>query len=37
MAVLVALVVPAVSFAIYVAIAVWWFVPDRRIERAIGR
>jgi uncharacterized membrane protein len=36
-AVLVALAVPVVSLAIYVGVAVWWFVPDRRIERAIGR
>jgi uncharacterized membrane protein len=32
-----AFVLPAVAFAIIVGVAVWWFVPDRRIERAIGR
>ncbi len=26
---------PAVAFALYVLVAVVWFVPDRRIERAI--
>jgi hypothetical protein len=23
--------------AIYVGVAIWWFIPDRRIERALGR
>jgi uncharacterized membrane protein len=32
-AVLLALVVPPLSIAIYIAIAVVWLVPDRRIER----
>jgi uncharacterized membrane protein len=27
--------VPAVSLALYVAVAVIWFIPDRRIERAM--
>ncbi len=36
-AVLASVVAPAVSLAIIVAIAMWWLVPDRRIERAIGR
>jgi uncharacterized membrane protein len=36
-AVAAAFVLPAVSLVIYVGVAVWWFVPDRRIERAIGR
>ena len=31
----VALVVPLAAFAIYVAVAVIWFVPDMRIERQI--
>jgi uncharacterized membrane protein len=34
-AVLIALVAPIVSLAIYFAVAVVWFVPDRRIERAL--
>lgn len=25
------------ALAIYVAVALMWLVPDRRIERAIGR
>jgi uncharacterized membrane protein len=29
--------VPVVSLVIIVGVAVWWFIPDRRIERAIGR
>jgi uncharacterized membrane protein len=33
----VALVLPAAAVAIYVLVAAIWFVPDRRIERAIGR
>jgi len=28
---------PVVSVAIYVLVAVMWFVPDRRIENAFGR
>jgi len=32
----IALVAPLVSFAIYVAVAAIWFVPDLRIERRIG-
>jgi hypothetical protein len=32
-----ALVLPAVAVAIYVGVAVWWFIPDRRIERAVRR
>ena len=27
--------VPAVSLALYVAVAVMWFIPDRRIERTL--
>jgi hypothetical protein len=30
-----ALLVPALSFAIYVAVAMIWFVPDRRFERQV--
>jgi uncharacterized membrane protein len=33
----VAFVVPAVAVALYVLVAVIWFVPDRRIERTLGR
>jgi uncharacterized membrane protein len=33
----IALVAPLVSFAIYVAVALWWIVPDTRIERTITR
>jgi uncharacterized membrane protein len=36
-AVAAAFVLPAASLAIYVGVAVWWFVPDRRIERVVGR
>ena len=32
-----AFVLPIASLAIYVGVAIWWFVPDRRIERVIGR
>src|SRR5207248_760425 len=32
----VSLVAPLVGFAIYVVVALIWFVPDRRIERRIG-
>ncbi len=31
-----ALFVPGLSFALYVLVAVIWFIPDRRIERAIS-
>jgi uncharacterized membrane protein len=30
-----ALVLPAVSFGIYVVVAIIWFVPDRRFERQV--
>ncbi len=33
----VALVVPALAVALFVTVAVIWFVPDRRIERTLGR
>lgn len=33
----VAAVAPAASLCIYVAVAVVWLVPDRRIERQLGR
>jgi uncharacterized membrane protein len=36
-AVPVALVAPLVAFALYVAVAAIWFVPDRRVERALAR
>ena len=32
----IALVAPFVAFAIYMAVAAMWFVPDLRIERRIG-
>jgi uncharacterized membrane protein len=32
-----AFVIPLVSFALYVVVAVIWFVPDRRIERTLSR
>jgi len=32
-----ALVLPMVSFGIYVAVAIIWFVPDRRFEREVER
>jgi uncharacterized membrane protein len=32
----IALVAPWVSVGIYVAVAIIWFVPDRRIERVLG-
>lgn len=35
LAIPIALVAPAISMAIYVAVVVMWLVPDRRIERAI--
>ena len=33
----VAFAVPSIAVALYVAVAVIWFVPDRRIERTIAR
>jgi uncharacterized membrane protein len=33
----VAFVLPAVAVAIYVGVAIWWFIPDRRIERVVRR
>ncbi|MEJ7749459.1 MAG: hypothetical protein WKF56_09155 [Candidatus Limnocylindrales bacterium] len=33
----IALTAPWLSFALYVAVAVIWFVPDTRIERSLGR
>ena len=33
----ISLVLPVVAVAIYVGVAIWWFIPDRRIERALGR
>jgi uncharacterized membrane protein len=36
-AVLLALVNPALAVAIYILVAVMWLVPDRRIERTLGR
>jgi uncharacterized membrane protein len=33
----IALIAPYVSFAIYVGVALWWIVPDTRIERTIAR
>jgi uncharacterized membrane protein len=35
-AVAVAFFVPAVSLAIYVVVAAIWFIPDRRVERALS-
>jgi uncharacterized membrane protein len=32
----IAFIVPLLSFAMYVLVAVIWFIPDRRIERVIG-
>jgi len=37
LAIAVALVVPLLALAIYAAVAAAWFIPDRRIERALGR
>ncbi len=31
-----AFIVPGLSFALYVLVAVIWFIPDRRIERVMG-
>lgn len=36
-AIVVALSAPLVALAMYVAVAAMWFVPDRRMERALGR
>jgi uncharacterized membrane protein len=33
----IAVIAPLISFAIYVAVALWWIVPDTRIERTITR
>jgi uncharacterized membrane protein len=33
----IALVVPLAALAIYIGMAAVWFIPDRRIERAVGR
>ncbi len=33
----IALVAPAVAFAMYVVVAVIWVVPDTRIERTLNR
>src|SRR4029079_983833 len=35
LAIPIALVAPLASFAIYVGVALWWIVPDTRIERTI--
>ncbi len=35
-AIVVALVAPLVAFAMYVVVAVIWFIPDRGVERALG-
>jgi uncharacterized membrane protein len=32
----IAFVAPLVSFALYVLVAAWWIIPDRRIERRIS-
>jgi uncharacterized membrane protein len=37
MAIPIALVAPWLSFALYVLVAMIWFVPDLRIERTIGQ
>ena len=36
-AIVVALVAPLVAFGMYVVVALIWFIPDRGIERALGR
>ncbi len=33
----VAMMAPLVAFAMYVVVAVIWFIPDRGVERALGR
>jgi uncharacterized membrane protein len=35
-AVLLAFIIPLLSCALYVLVAVIWFIPDRRIEKVIG-
>jgi TMEM175 potassium channel family protein len=37
LAIPIAAVAPWASFALYVAVALWWIVPDTRIERTIAR
>jgi uncharacterized membrane protein len=37
LAIPIAFVAPLVAFGIYVVVAIMWIVPDRRIERALGR
>ena len=36
-AIVVATVAPMVAFAMYVVVAIIWVVPDRGVERALGR
>lgn len=36
-AIVLAFFIPSVSFALYVAVALIWFIPDTRIENTIGR
>ena len=33
----ISLVAPPVGLAIYISVAALWFIPDRRMERALGR
>jgi len=33
----ISLVAPLVGLAIYISVAALWFIPDRRMERALGR
>jgi uncharacterized membrane protein len=35
-AIALALFQPWISFAIYVAVALWWLIPDRRFEKILG-
>lgn len=35
-AIAVALIAPLAAFGLYVVVAVIWFIPDRRVERALG-
>jgi len=35
-AIVVAMVAPLAAFALYVVVACIWFVPDRRVERALS-
>jgi uncharacterized membrane protein len=37
LAIAVALVAPLAAFALYAIVACIWFVPDRQVERALGR